>query len=126
MRSVATALAMAVSIKRKDTHLSEKEIILRALRESTTPMLIGEDIFLFHGILRDLFPALFATVDSPLQEDLRNRIVQAMKQQGLQPIPSFINKCLQVTGYLEVSSYLAFSNARSTHWSGFSWRKLLG
>ena len=110
MRSVATALAMATSIKRRDAHLSENEIILRALRESTTPMLIGEDIFLFHGILRDLFPALFATVDSPLQEDLRNRIAQALKQQGLQPIPSFINKCLQVRIFLKFTDLQAFSN----------------
>jgi dynein heavy chain len=61
------ALSMAANLKRRhetmfpDSDIAEDEILFRALRDSTIPKLIGEDIVLFTSILNDLFPNL----DSP-------------------------------------------------------------
>jgi dynein heavy chain len=94
MRSIAITLVMAAAIKRKEPNTDEDLIVIRALRESTIPKLIGEDINLFSSILLDLFPDIDST--TPDEGDIKQSILTVIQRMGLQPIPSLITKCLQL------------------------------
>uniref|UniRef100_K3WA65 Dynein heavy chain hydrolytic ATP-binding dynein motor region domain-containing protein n=1 Tax=Globisporangium ultimum (strain ATCC 200006 / CBS 805.95 / DAOM BR144) TaxID=431595 RepID=K3WA65_GLOUD len=73
MRSVKSVLTMAGTLKRMVTaasslanHLDENLLLIRAMYDANIPKFIDEDIPLFRGILRDLFPE---TLSSSFQGD---------------------------------------------------------
>lgn len=88
-----------LALRHKDPTQREELIVLRALKDSTIPKLIGEDILLFSSILQDLFPGM--DVLSEEEEDLKQCIYASLKKFGLQAIPDLILKCLQLYRTLE-------------------------
>ncbi|KAF1329905.1 Dynein heavy chain, partial [Globisporangium splendens] len=73
MRSVKSVLTIAGTLKRVVTavsslssHLDENLLLIRAMYDANIPKFIDEDIPLFRGILRDLFPE---TLSSSFQGD---------------------------------------------------------
>ena len=47
---------MAGALKRKETDVAEELTIMRALREMNMPKFVFEDVPLFMGLIKDLFP----------------------------------------------------------------------
>jgi len=95
-------LSIAATLKRKEPNIDEELLIRRALRESTIPKLIGEDIALFTSILKDLFPD--AEDLSADYDDLKISVNKTLKKFGLQSIPAFVMKCLQLYHTIEARS----------------------
>jgi len=76
MRAVKSVLVMAGQLRRKNPDLSEDIVLIRAMRDSNVPKFLEQDLPLFRGIIKDLFP----TVEVPdidygdLESEIRNQL----------------------------------------------------
>jgi dynein heavy chain len=94
MRAVISVLRAAGNLKRSDGHLPEDVLVLRAIVDVNLPKFLAPDLPLFKGIMSDLFP----TIAKPNVDhgDLAQALVLCTEKRGLQPVPHFILKCVQV------------------------------
>jgi dynein heavy chain, axonemal len=94
MRSVKSVLVMAGSLKRASPDQSEDITLICALRDTNLPKFLKEDALLFNGILSDLFPEIkLPTVE---YGELQTAIEHCMKERNIQPLPTLVNKCVQL------------------------------
>eukprot|EP00767_Chilomastix_cuspidata_P003863 gnl/Chilomastix_cuspidata/3994.p1 GENE.gnl/Chilomastix_cuspidata/3994~~gnl/Chilomastix_cuspidata/3994.p1 ORF type:complete len:4491 (+),score=293.00 gnl/Chilomastix_cuspidata/3994:101-13474(+) len=93
MRALKAVLVMAGSLKRQYQNLSEDIVLIRAMRDSNVPKFLAEDVPLFMGIVQDLFPG----VDIPSVDfgNLQKQVETELRKEGLQVVPSFVEKILQ-------------------------------
>jgi dynein heavy chain len=100
MRAVKSVLNMAGALKRKEPHLKEDVILIRAMKESNIPKFLHDDIILFDAIVQDLFPSVkIPLVDSG---SLELSISSIISTRNLQPTEGFIEKTLQLCNLLSV------------------------
>jgi len=94
MRAVKSVLVAAGNLKRAEPETNEDLLLIRAMRDSNVPKFLENDLDLFRGILRDLFPGVNVPfVDyGALQVAIEDEIVK----EQLVPVPSFVNKVIQV------------------------------
>ncbi|XP_036133659.1 dynein heavy chain 14, axonemal-like [Molossus molossus] len=109
LRSLKTTIILAGKKKQKfkcntSGTLSETDeslIIIEAVRESSLPKFIAEDVLLFETILGDIFPE--ATVSKVNQIDLEKVLSTAIQQLGLQQWPAQKEKIIQFHNQLQAS-----------------------
>jgi dynein heavy chain len=94
MRAVMTVIRAAGNLKRADPHGNEEILLYRALQDVNLPKFLAHDIPLFNGILSDLFPG----VQRPKIDygDLMKSLTYCTEKRGLQPVPPFMTKALQL------------------------------
>ncbi|KAI3382032.1 hypothetical protein SNEBB_005932 [Seison nebaliae] len=94
MRAVKSVISAAGNLKRQNPDLGEDIICFRAIRDVNVPKFLSDDLKLFEGITKDLFPTIEEQdVDyGELVDGLKN----ACKKQSIKPVPEFIVKCLQL------------------------------
>ena len=82
MRAVKSVLNMAGALHRREVHLSEDIILIRAMRDSNLPKFLKEDLVLFNAIVQDLFPE----VEVPLVDygELERSIRECIDKDKLQ------------------------------------------
>ncbi|RHY24853.1 hypothetical protein DYB25_001221 [Aphanomyces astaci] len=94
MRAVKTVITAAGNLKRSDPDMDEDVLLLRALQDVNLPKFLAHDIPLFNGIISDLFlgkcrPAIDLGA-------LISVIKLKTQHMGLQPVPYFLTKCIQL------------------------------
>ncbi|KXZ43278.1 hypothetical protein GPECTOR_96g744 [Gonium pectorale] len=101
MRAVMAVLRAAGNLKRRysggntDTDVySEPVLMLRAIMEVNLPKFLDEDVPLFKGILSDLFPGV--NLPASKYDHLSAALTANAKAMNLQPLPSFIEKAIQL------------------------------
>ncbi|OQR87427.1 dynein heavy chain [Achlya hypogyna] len=109
MRAVKTVLVMAGGLKRAPgaATASEEVVLIRALRDANTPKFVEDDLRLFHAILRDLFPSIH--VPETASTALEEAVVAATKADGLQEVPAFTRKTLELFETLQVRVGIALT-----------------
>ncbi|VEL33587.1 unnamed protein product [Protopolystoma xenopodis] len=60
LRAIKSVLVVAGSLKRGNKEMAEESVLMRALRDFNTPKFITEDMPVFLGLIKDLFPQLEA------------------------------------------------------------------
>nr|XP_015213314.1 PREDICTED: dynein heavy chain 11, axonemal [Lepisosteus oculatus] len=100
LRAVKSVLVVAGSLKRGDKNRPEDQVLMRALRDFNLPKIIADDVPIFMGLIRDLFPAL----EVPRQRDLEfeQMVRQSTLDLCLQPEESFVLKVIQLEELLAV------------------------
>ena len=94
MRAVKSVLMMAGRLKMQNAEIPENILLIRALRDSNVPKFVSWDVPLFQRIITDLFPGVvvpfvdYGALQSQIERELTNH--------GLQPVPTFVNKVIQV------------------------------
>uniref|UniRef100_A0A8C4U7P5 Dynein axonemal heavy chain 17 n=1 Tax=Falco tinnunculus TaxID=100819 RepID=A0A8C4U7P5_FALTI len=96
LRAIKSVLVVAGSMKRGDLGLAEDQVLMRALRDTNIPKIVTDDLPIFMGLIRDLFPSL----DVPRKRDLNFEKVRA--QLKLQAEESFVLKVVQLEELLQV------------------------
>ncbi|GLC77190.1 hypothetical protein PLESTF_001896200 [Pleodorina starrii] len=101
MRAVMAVLRAAGNLKRRysgpdksSDAYSEPVLMLRAITEVNLPKFLDEDVPLFRGILSDLFPGVsLPAID---YGNLTDALTSNAQRLNLQPLPSFIEKAIQL------------------------------
>ena len=94
MRAVKTVITRAGILKREFPKDEEDQLLLRALQDVNIPKFLKPDLPLFAGIISDLFP----TTKKPEIDYgvLLNSLILTCKEDGLQPVDWFLDKCIQL------------------------------
>ncbi|CAF1346561.1 unnamed protein product [Rotaria sordida] len=100
LRAVKSVLVVASALRRADPNRSEREFLMRALRNFNIPKIVHNNLPIFMGFLGDLFPAL----DVPCKHDLKfeEEVKRAALDLKLQSKDAFILKVVQLKELFEV------------------------
>ncbi|CCW66761.1 unnamed protein product [Phytomonas sp. Hart1] len=102
LRAVKSVLYIAGALKRGDPCLPERNVLMRALRDTNMAKLSKDDVYVFMGLIRSLFPNL----DVPKKDKptLVEACKEVCKEQGNLPGENdiFILKCVQYEELLHV------------------------
>ncbi len=90
LRAIKSVLVVAGSLKRGNRDMAEDAVLMRALRDFNTPKIITDDLPVFLGLIKDLFPAL----EAPRKRNpkLEDEVKKATENLGLQTEEAFILK----------------------------------
>ncbi|KAL7699312.1 dynein heavy chain cytosolic putative [Lotmaria passim] len=102
LRAVKSVLYIAGALKRGDPDVPERNVLMRALRDTNMAKLSKDDVYVFMGLIRSLFPNL----DVPKKDkpELVAACKEVCKEQGNFPGENdiFILKCVQYEELLHV------------------------
>ena len=94
MRAVMSVLRAAGNLKRTYKDEQEDILMLRAIKDVNLPKFLDQDVPLFQGILSDLFPGV--SLPESDYKNILEALAENSKKLGLQPLPSFFEKCIQL------------------------------
>ena len=94
LRAMKAILTTAGKAKRADLEEVEALLLVRTIRDCTVPRLISNDLPLFEGIIKDVFPDV--TSNKINSEILENALKDAFGTIHLQPLPFFLTKCDEI------------------------------
>ena len=102
LRAVKSVLYIAGSLKRGDPETPERAVLMRALRDTNMAKLSRDDVFVFMGLIRALFPSL--EVQSKVNPSLNDSVRQACSERKLLTGENdiFILRCVQYAELLDV------------------------
>ncbi|ESS67196.1 hypothetical protein TCDM_04102 [Trypanosoma cruzi Dm28c] len=102
LRAVKSVLYIAGALKRGDPDIPERNVLMRALRDTNMAKLSKDDVYVFMGLIRSLFPNL----DVPKKDkpDLVAACKEVCQKHGNLPGENdiFILKCVQYEELLHV------------------------
>lgn len=100
LRAIKSVLVVAGSFKRAEPEMPEGAILMRALRDFNIPKIAYQDLYVFFGLLGDLFPG----VDPPRKRDMNfeKTIEDVCVESKLFPEPEFILKVVQLAELLAI------------------------
>ncbi|XP_051576917.1 dynein axonemal heavy chain 11 [Myxocyprinus asiaticus] len=100
LRAVKPVLVVAGAFKRTDRTRPEDQVLMRALRDFNMPKIVSEDVPVFLGLIRDLFPGV--EVDRRTDDEFEQQVRQTSLELKLQPEDTFILKVVQLEELLSV------------------------
>jgi len=100
MRAVKSVLVMAGQLKRLYSNEDEDITLIKALRDSNVPKFLAQDVPLFMGIIKDLFPSVLLPVNN--YPDLERAIDQQMSVLHLTKTDKVVIKIIQLLETMKV------------------------
>ena len=102
LRAVKSVLYIAGALKRGDPDVPERKVLLRALRDTNLAKLSKDDVYVFMGLIRALFPQL--EVQKKEYPQMTDALKKACKELGnfTGENDIFVLKCLQYEEILHV------------------------
>ena len=100
LRAIKSVLVVAGALRRADPDRPEDQVLMRALRDFNVPKIVTDDLPVFLGLIKDLFPGL--DVPRKSSPELERDAKEAAIMQKLQPEDNFILKIVQLQELLEV------------------------
>jgi len=100
LRAIKSVLVVAGGFKRGEPNIQEEALLMRALRDFNIPKIAFTDLFVFFGLLSDLFPG----IDPPRKRDMRfeHIIEEVCVDSKLYPEQEFILKVVQLFELLAI------------------------
>lgn len=105
MTNIKTTLASCGNAKLLHPMDSEDEIVAQCLMDVNLSKLLDEDVSVFEGILRDVFPeaTLHKNLNNSIGFDAMNNIyIEECQEKSLQPVDAFFTKLMQMYEVLQL------------------------
>ncbi|XP_019728452.1 dynein heavy chain 11, axonemal isoform X3 [Hippocampus comes] len=100
LRAVKSVLVVAGTLRRRDKTRPEDQVLMRALRDFNMPKIVTDDVTIFLGLLRDLFPGL--EVEREREWDFEKEVRNTTVSLRLQHEEAFILKVMQLVELMAV------------------------
>lgn len=100
LRAVKSVLRQAGKLKRADPDIVEDFILMRALRDFNLPKIIFDDVQIFLGLIKDLFPGI--EVETRVDPEEEEAVQQCAIATKLQTDDGFVKKCVNLSEILDV------------------------
>lgn len=94
MRAVMAVLRAAGNLKQAYKQQLESILMLRAIRDVNVPKFLSQDLPLFEGIAKDLFPGV--TLPSPDYVNMLAALNSSAESKNLQPTAYFLQKTIEL------------------------------
>lgn len=94
MRAVKSVLLASAALRKNNSEMPEEQIVLRAIIDVNLPKFLQQDVALFEGIYKDLFPGV--EIPEPARDDIKKHLDIKIKEKRLQGTPWFVQKVLQI------------------------------
>jgi dynein heavy chain, axonemal len=94
MRAVKSVLTASSALRKNNPDMTEEKIVLRAIIDVNLPKFLQQDVTLFEGIYKDLFPDI--EIPEPARDDIRRHMDIKINEKRLQGTPWFREKVLQI------------------------------
>ena len=94
MRAVKSVLVMAGTLRKKYSDLGEDIVLIRAMRDSNVPKFLHQDLDLFNGIIKDLFPTV--NIPNIPYGQLEVQVKEVLKNKKFRDPPDFVKKIIQI------------------------------
>lgn len=94
MRAVSTIIKAAGLLKHENPQENEEILVLKAIRNINIPKFLNQDIPLFNGIIKDLFPEI--TSNHQYDQQLLDSISEAMIESSLIENKKFVMKVCEI------------------------------
>ncbi|XP_066140827.1 dynein axonemal heavy chain 10 [Euwallacea fornicatus] len=94
LRALNAVLRMAGALKRASPDIKESLVLMRALRDTNHPKFVHEDVPLFLGLIRDLFPGM----DCPRMEypNFKAAVEKVLAEERFIVLPCQVDKVVQM------------------------------
>ena len=100
LRAVKSVLNMAGQLKLSNPRTNETTLLMKAMKDSNFSKLVQDDLELFSGIMQDLFPHSHVLMNE--NGRIRNAVTSTAGSLNLEPLPSFVDKVLQLYDIITV------------------------
>lgn len=100
LRAIKSVLVVAGGFKRSEPDIAEQALLMRALRDFNIPKIAFQDLYVFHGLLGDLFPNI--NVKPKKNLEFEKIIGDVCVENKLDPDPEFVLKVVQLSELLEI------------------------
>ena len=112
LRAMKPVLTMAGNLHRLEPLVAEDVVLIRALRDSSFPKLVGVDLNMFVALTDDLFPG----VQVPVRDTgaLQSAIEQRFEPLGLVKVTPFVSKVIQLYETLQARHGVGIVGAPGT------------
>jgi dynein heavy chain, axonemal len=94
LRGIKSILSRAGYLKLTRPNDPEKEVLIRAMKDSNLPKFLDADIELFLDIIKDLFP--YTTVEKSDDFIFQNKVREVLEKDNLQCLDKFLEKVTQL------------------------------
>jgi dynein axonemal heavy chain len=94
LRTMKAVLMRAGSLKRSSPSTDEAMILVTALRDMNVPRFIFDDVPLFQGLLRDLWPGL--EVPPMDDEEFKTAVEESLQEGDYQVVPEQVDRIVQL------------------------------
>ena len=101
----------------------EAGLLMHALRDFNLPKIAGDDLVVFMGLLKDLFPNVFDLMPKAKDAEFEQLIVETAKENALQPADYFVQNVVDVLDLLAIR-HCIFAIGSSGNNKSESWKTL--
>jgi dynein heavy chain len=100
LRNILSVLRFSKEVRAGNPAQPEPALLMKVLKNMNLSKLVDDDEPLFNALLTDVFTGV--TIDSTVQEDIKNAIVRNARQAALDPFPAWLTKVIQLFETCEV------------------------
>ena len=99
LRAIKSVLVQAGKFKRGEPDRSEAGLLMRALRDFNLPKIVEDDMVVFMGLIKDLFPQEFDTMPRSRDEAFEALVAEAALEERLQPEAYFVQNVVDLQAH---------------------------
>ena len=113
----------AGKFKRGEPDKPEAGLLMRALRDFNLPKIVQDDMVVFLGLLKDLFPDVFDSMPRARDLDFEKLVGEVAAEALLQPTEYFVQNVVDLQDLLDIR-HCVFTMGSSGNNKSESWKTL--
>ena len=102
LRAIKSVLVVAGGFKRGEPDSPEGGLLMRALRDFNLPKIVEDDMVVFMGLLKDLWPDVFDSMPRKRDLEFEALVASVSHESNLQPSEYFVQNVVDLQDLLDI------------------------